>query len=210
MTESLPRLIYPVIQCVIDLQARADRGDHPAFQAQRDQIVAMIHDAGNRAQADALLVREFPLIRRFLAYWIDEVLINSSWKYAKQWEANTLEWDYYQEALHAEKYFEAGEEAIGLEDTDPLETCILGLALGFRGTYRGDLTAFSREAERYLKFYKKRVRDIPPPEKGSESLPLEPLPGPLILLGTSLLVSATSIVTLIFFLLTHLPRYYQL
>jgi type IV/VI secretion system ImpK/VasF family protein len=205
MTEALSRLIYPLIQCVIDLQARADRGDHPPFQAQREEILAMIRDAANHAQADALLVREFPLIRRFLAYWIDEVLINSKWKYAKDWETSTLEWDFYQEALHAEKYFEAAEEAIGLEGTDPLETCILGLALGFRGTYRPDLTAFPREAERYLKYYRKRVRDTPPPEKGNESQPLVPLPGPLILLGTSILVSATSIVTLVCFLLNHSP-----
>jgi type VI secretion system protein ImpK len=205
MTEALSRLIYPVIQCVIDLQECADRGDHLPFQTQREKILLMIRDAADRAQADALLMREFPLVKRFLAYWIDEVLINSKWRYAREWEASTLEWEFYQEALHAERYFEAAEEALGFDGTDPLETCILGLALGFRGTYRFDPAALRREGERYLKHYRKRVRDIPSPAKGSESQPLEPLPGPLILLGTSLLVSATAIVTLVCFLLTHLP-----
>lgn len=210
MNEALSKLIYPVFQHVIDLQDRALEGNHPALPPEREKILVLIRDAEERAQASGSAAGDFPLVKRLLAYWVDEALVNSAWRYAKDWEANTLEWEYYQEKIRAERFFEAANEALDRDGSDPLEVAILAVSLGFRGDYRFDVPALRRESQRYLKRYLKTVSALAPPAKGPPGRPLEPLPGPYILLGVCALVSVTAVVTLLSFILTHSPSQYHL
>jgi type IV/VI secretion system ImpK/VasF family protein len=205
MTDALSRLIYPVIQFVIDVEEDAQRGSHPSLPEVRSKLMAMIDDAEQEATRSSQLAGDFPMVKRLLVYWIDEVLVNSGWKHNQAWEENTLEWEYYQEKLRADRYYEVAREALRRKGIDPLEMCILGIALGFRGEYRPDPAGLQREVRQYYDRYLERVAPLDTPEKDDAAQPLEPLPGPAILLGVSILVAITALVTLTCFVLTHLP-----
>jgi type VI secretion system protein ImpK len=205
MTDALSKLIYPVIQYVIDVQDYAQRGSQPSLPEVRGRLLDMLGHAEDEAKSSSTLANDFPMIKRVLVYWVDEALVNSQWNSSTQWEAHTLEWEYYQEKLRAERFPEVAREALRRKGTDPLEACILGMALGFRGEYRSDPARLQDDVRHWFDRYLEKTTPLAPPGKGGASRPLEPLPGPAILLGVSLLVAVTALVTLACFLLTHLP-----
>src|SRR5262249_19426289 len=101
----------------------------------REQLWVSLEEAEQQAGASSQLAHDFALAKHALVYWIDEVLINSSWEHAMEWRQHILEWDIYQERLRADRFYEKAHEAEALPPTDPLETFYLGVALGFRGRY---------------------------------------------------------------------------
>src|SRR3954463_6335190 len=99
MTDSLAKLIYPVFQYVIDIQEHAPRGRQPSLAEVRRTLLDLFAHAEDEARTSSTLANDFPMIRRVLVYWVDEALVNSEWDQSTQWEAQTLEWEYYQEKL---------------------------------------------------------------------------------------------------------------
>jgi type VI secretion system protein ImpK len=205
MTDAFAALVGPVFQRLIDLQHRLDRGEHPPLEAERDQLLALLGEAEQKASTSSQLAHDFGLARHALVYWIDEVLIGSGWKHAMEWRQQILEWELYHERLRADRFFEKARDAELLADTDPLETFYLCVALGFRGRYVDSppellkwgervytrVVGGSRQADRFL--------PDDPGEAGREAL--RPLPGKSVLLAVSALVSATVLLTLACFIL---------
>jgi type VI secretion system protein ImpK len=140
-------------------------------------------------------------------YWIDEVLINSTWKHALGWRQRILEWDLYQERLRADRFYEKAQEAETLAGTDPLETFYLCVALGFRGRHVDSPAELRKWAERVYNrvLAGGRQSDKFLPEEPIEREPLRPLPGPSMLLAVSILVSITALFTLACFVLAVPP-----
>jgi type VI secretion system protein ImpK len=198
MTEAFANLVGPVIRYVVDLQDRLDEGESPSLETERDQILALLGESERKAGESSQLAHDFELARRALVYWIDEVLINSGWEHAIAWKQHILEWDIYQERLRADRFFEVAHEAETLAGTDPLETFFLCVALGFRGRYIDRPKELERWAERA---YNRIVAGNQQPDRfmhddTGPSAPLQPLSGKSVLLASSLLVSATALVTL--------------
>src|SRR4051794_33225383 len=135
MTDPFANLVSPVFQAVIDLQSRLAQGEDPPIAPEREQILLALDEAERKAAVSSQLSHDFELAKYALVYWIDEVLINSPWRHAMEWRQQILEWDIYQERLRADRFFEKGQEAESLANTDPLETYFLCVALGFRGRY---------------------------------------------------------------------------
>ena len=198
MTEAFANLVGPVIQYVVDLQGRLDEGESPPLETERDQILAILGESERKAGESSQLAHDFELARRALVYWIDEVLINSGWEHAIAWKQHILEWDIYQERLRADRFYEVAHEAETLAGTDPLETFFLCVALGFRGRYVDRPKELERWAERA---YNRIVAGNQQPDRfmhddTGPGAPLKPLSGKWVLLASSLLVSATALVTL--------------
>ena len=68
-----------------------------------------------------------------LVYWIDEILITSTWAHAQEWTNHILEFHFYRESAAAIRFYEKAIEAEKRDSTDPLETFFLCVVLGFRG-----------------------------------------------------------------------------
>jgi type VI secretion system protein ImpK len=207
MTDTFASLVSPVFQYVIDLQGRFEAGESPALEAEREQILALLAEADQKASTSSQLAHDYELARHALVYWIDEVLINSSWKDAHQWRQHILEWDLYQERLRADRFFEKAHEAEALAGTDPLETFYLAVALGFRGRHADSPAELRAWADR---IYNRIVAGSQQPDKflpdeSVERSPLRPLPGPSILLAVSILVAVTALITLACFVLAVPP-----
>ena len=81
-------------------------------------------------------------------YWIDEILITSTWKHAQEWTNHILEFSLYRESAAAIRFFEKANEAEKRDSTDPLEVFFLCVALGFRGELSSDEEELRRWASR--------------------------------------------------------------
>jgi type VI secretion system protein ImpK len=207
MTDPFANLVSPVFQYVIDLQQHLEQGQGPALEPEREQILALLAEADQKAATSSQLAHDYELARHALVYWIDEVLINSPWKHALEWRQRILEWDLFQERLRADRFYEKAQEAEALAGTDPLETYYLCVALGFRGRYVDSPAELRKWADRV---YNRIVSGGQQPDKflpdeANVGEPLRPLPGPSILLAVSILVSITALFTLVCFVFAVPP-----
>jgi type VI secretion system protein ImpK len=207
MTDPFASVVSPVFQYVIDLQERLEEGEDLALEPQREQILDLLAEADQQAGTSSQLAHDYELARHALVYWIDEVLINSSWRHAMEWRQRILEWDLYQERLRADRFYEKAQEAEALAGTDPLEVYYLCVALGFRGRHADNPAELRRWSGRV---YNRIVAGSAQPDKflpdePIERTPLRPLPGPSILLAVSIVVALTTLFTLACFVLAVPP-----
>ena len=207
MNDSFARLVSPVFQRLIDLLQQVAQGESPALGPAREQLWIALEEAEQQAGGSSQLAHDFALAKHALVYWIDEVLINSTWSHAMEWRQQILEWDIYQERLRADRFYEKAHEAEALATTDPLETFYLCVALGFRGRYVDSpvelrkwadrvynrIAASSQQADKFL------------PDDLTDRERLKPLPGQSILLAVSVMVSITALFTLACFVLAVPP-----
>jgi type VI secretion system protein ImpK len=207
MTDSFASIVSPVFQYLIDLQDRLEEGESPGLEREREQMMDLLAEADQKAGTSSQIAHDYELARHALVYWIDEVLINSPWKYALEWRQRILEWDLYQERLRADRFYEKAHEAEALASTDPLEVFYLCVALGFRGRLADNPAELRRWAERV---YNRIVAgsqqaDKFLPDEPTEREPLRPLPGPSLLLAVSILVAITALFTLACFVVAVPP-----
>lgn len=206
MNDAFAQIVGPVFQHVIDLQQQLRHDEHPPLADTRHRLLSLLGEAEQKAAVSREQAHDFALARYALVYWIDEVLINSSWSYSGAWRDQILEWDFYQERLGGEQFYDKAREAESLTSTDPLEVFYLCVALGFQGKYGSNRLELQRWGERV---YGRIASGSKPPERflpdeARETEPIRPLPGKSVLLAVSILVSATALITLACFILaTH-------
>ena len=207
MHDSFANLVLPVFQHLVDFQDRLDEGENPPLDEERERIMAVLDEAERKASASSQLAHDFGLAKYALVYWIDEVLTNSRWGHAGEWRQHILEWDIYRERWRADLFYEKAHEAESLAGTDPLETFLLCVALGFRGRYVDDPADLRRWVERIYNRVAAGAQqgDKFLPDDSDRGEPLKPLPGKSILLAVSGLVSITLLVTLACFVLAIPP-----
>jgi type VI secretion system protein ImpK len=200
MTDAFVEVIAPVIEGVIDFQDGLLRGKHPTVEEQKREFINLLNRSEDKvARASVAVARDFELAKRALVYWIDEILITSTWIHAHEWANHILEFSLYKESAAAVRFYEKAVEAEKRDSTDPLETFFLCVALGFRGELRANDDEIrrwaSRAHERISEGTKHAEQYIPEPAAQRER-GLRPLHGGRLLLVVSLLVAATALVTL--------------
>jgi len=201
MTDAFADVVAPVIQGVIDFQDGLLRGKHPTVEEQKRELIDLLNRSEEKAgRTSPELARDFELAKRALVYWIDEILITSTWSHAQEWTNHILEFFFYRESSAAVRFYEKAIEAEKRDSTDPLETFFLCFVLGFRGDLASDLEEIRRWAsrvhERVTEGTKHPEQYLPEPPMSRQKRELRPLPGGRLLLVVSLLVSATAVVTL--------------
>ncbi len=206
MTEDFARLIGPIVQHLIDFQQRLASGTHPGLREERDELLALFDEAQHRAEHDRDLTERFDLARHALVYWIDEVLINSSWVHAEEWKNYILEWVFYQDRRGAYQFYRVAPLAQRRNDTDAIETFYLCVTLGFRGQFREDPQGLVRWTEEIYGWIENRNQhpDVFLPEddhRGSKQQSLQPLDGPSMLMIVSILVSVSLVISVLTFMI---------
>jgi len=201
MTDAFADVVAPVIQGVIDFQDGLLRGKHPTVEEQKRELIDLLNRSEDKAaRTSPELARDFELAKRALVYWIDEILITSSWSHSQEWTNHILEFSLYRESAAAVRFYEKAVEAEKRDSTDPLETFFLCVVLGFRGDLDSDEEEIRRWAsrvhERVTEGTKQPEQYLPEPTGPREDRELRPLPGGRLLLVVSLLVCATAVVTL--------------
>jgi type VI secretion system protein ImpK len=207
MTDAFASIVSPVFQYLIDFQDRLEEGESPTLERERDRMMELLAEADQQASTSSQIAHDYELARHALVYWIDEILINSRWKYALEWRQCILEWDLFQERLRADRFYEKAHEAEALAGTDPLEVFFLCVALGFRGRHADNPAELRRWSERvYHRIVAgSQQADKFLPDEPIEREPLRPLPGPSLLLAVSILVAITALFTLACFVVAVPP-----
>jgi type VI secretion system protein ImpK len=149
MTDAFTDVVAPVIEGVIGFQEGLLRGKHPTLEEQKRELIDLLNRAEDKAgRTSAESARDFELAKRALVYWIDEVLISSTWTHAHEWTNHILEFSLYKESAAAIRFYEKAAEAEKRDSTNPLETFFVCVALGFRGDLRTDTEEIARWALR--------------------------------------------------------------
>jgi type VI secretion system protein ImpK len=202
MTDAFADVVAPVIQGVIDFQDGLLRGKQPALDDQKRALTDLLSRSEEKAgRTSPDLARDFELAKRALVYWIDEILITSTWAHAQEWTNHILEFYFYRESAAAIRFYEKAIEAEKRDSTDPLETFMLCVVLGFRG----DLASQEDEIRRWALRVHGRIAEgtkhpdqfLQEPPRLPDELRLRTLPGERLLLAVSLLVAVTAVVSLV-------------
>lgn len=126
--------------CFIELIAyttyflKAVARKQPSFdqvQADFQRLIAKSQESFN----DSTFSQEDYDLARFAIFaWIDEAILNSSWKEKHQWQGEQLQRIYYQTADAGEIFFDR-LNTLGLHQRDVREIYYLCLSIGFTGRY---------------------------------------------------------------------------
>lgn len=205
MTDPFARVIGPIVQHVLEFQRALAAGTHPDLHTERNELLSLLDEAEQKAAGHRETAHAFDLARHALIYWIDEVLINSQWTHAPDWRDHILERDFYGERLGGERFYEKARDAEARAGADALEAYFLCVALGFRGQH----SQSPRELQAWADRVYRRIaeaggnpdRFLPDDPRDPDEGPLQPLPGPSILLTVSVLASASLLASLACFIL---------
>jgi type IV/VI secretion system ImpK/VasF family protein len=136
MHETFQSRVVPLTLYVLDVLDRIEVSDGSDPQA--DEVRPKLKNLLGLFNVNGPRQQDFALAKSALVFWIDEVLVNSPWSAATQWQDNPLEREIYGSRNRAWKFFENADAARSLEDTDALEIFTQCVAMGFRGIYRGE------------------------------------------------------------------------
>lgn len=134
MTSDFGKRVYPVIRYVISVLNLVRR--RAPTTPRSDEVASRLKTLLSQFDVEGVRRNEFDLAKRALVYWIDEVLINSSWEDAAWWSDHTMERHFFDSRERAWRFFEKAAVARQLENPDALETFYLCACFGFQGTYR--------------------------------------------------------------------------
>lgn len=200
MTDAFADLATPILQRVIDLQNRLDRGEPKTLDEVMHLTRGWIDEAGRRAVANPTLGRSFDRARFGLVAWIDETLTNSEWGRSVGWgsEEHVLEWFTFGSRGRAYLFYQHSDEAESHGDADALEVYLLCVALGFRGELVYDEEQLNAWVERVYARIGESSSVAPRPflEEDGAGPGLEPLKGPSLLVAVSILFAVTALFTL--------------
>lgn len=202
MTDAFAELVTPIFQRVIELENQLSWKQTASLDDVKRLTRSCIEAAEQRAVVDPTLAENFKFAKYGLVAWIDEILTDSAWGRSVEWgsEDHVLEWDMFHSRLRAEKFYSVAAEAEARRAYDVLETYLLCVALGFRGTLAYNEERFNGWIERVYGLISDAspVASKPFPDEADESASrgLNPLNGPGLLLRVSVLSAVTAVATL--------------
>jgi type VI secretion system protein ImpK len=222
MNDHFADAVNEVIQGVLEFHDVLRASKVPTVDEARPRFIRLIDGFAKKGNERPSRKVDFDLARAALVYWIDEMLtLHWDWQYAEEFRAVCLELHYTdlkglteRSPHHHDRavegpylFFELAELAKAREETDALETFLLCVTLGFRGRYdmrEQVLTDRVRQFHGHIVPRLRRKED----ETAMTGVPLRRLRGQHLLLGVSVLVAVTALVTLIGFIIAVHARPY--
>jgi type VI secretion system protein ImpK len=149
----------------------------PPFDQVKADIQRLISKSQENLNNGAFSQEDYDLARFAIFAWIDEAILNSSWKEKHLWQGEQLQRFYYQTADAGEIFFER-LNTLGPHQRDVREVYYLCLAIGFMGRYchEGDEYLLEQLKTSNLKLLTGSSVGLPSLEKGElfpEAYPVE-------------------------------------
>lgn len=183
---------------LVTFRRQVRKNIHPELGDVRNQLMELFERMDARAGQDPQLEQLYRKARYPLAVTADEILINSNWTYASQWEYEILEYEFFKTRIAGEQFFTMIED-LGDEEEELAEIFYHCLCLGFVGRYKDDAEELRRLKRRLYRMLPSRVtedeRRITPEAYHTEKGTGDPL-RPMVNLGRIVLVCATLLVVL--------------
>jgi type VI secretion system protein ImpK len=132
MTPTFADAVDPIILEVLDVVDEIAKNPSVPPAPLRVRVQQCFRAAGDRIGQR----QGWELAKYALACWADELLIQANtWDGATWWASNKLEFEYFNTAEGAIKFFLNAREAASLTRNDPLEVYFICVVLGFQGFY---------------------------------------------------------------------------
>jgi len=149
----------------------------PPFDQVKADIQRLISKSQESLNNGAFSQEDYDLARFAIFAWIDEAILNSSWKEKHLWQGEQLQRFYYQTADAGEIFFER-LNTLGPHQRDVREVYYLCLSIGFMGRYchEGDEYLLEQLKTSNLKLLTGSSVGLPSLEKGElfpEAYPVE-------------------------------------
>jgi type IV/VI secretion system ImpK/VasF family protein len=127
---------------------RARHGDEMNLVTVRNELDAIFAEQSLNASRRPQLMPLYQEVEYALAVTADEILINSRWTHAREWEEgdNLLEFRKFHTRVAGVEFWERLRKVSDARP-DVLEIYYCCLCLGFRGMVRGDAEGFRRERQ---------------------------------------------------------------
>ena len=131
--------------CFIDLAAymayflKTVAVKQPPYEQVKADVLRLLTQSEGWLKKGLFPKEDYDLARFGICAWVDEAILNSSWKEKGHWQREQLQRLYYHTTDAGEEFFER-LNALGFQQRDIREVYYLCLALGFMGRYchKGD------------------------------------------------------------------------
>lgn len=143
---------------LVTFRRQVRKGLVPDPSSVRNQLLDIFERQQSMVRDDPKLEKLYDKARYALVVTADEILINSNWAYAQQWEDEILEYEFFKTRIAGEKFFELIED-LGDEEEELAEIYYLCLSLGFVGRYKDDSEELRRLKRRLYRMVPGRITD---------------------------------------------------
>jgi type VI secretion system protein ImpK len=205
MSPEFSRAVDPIFLYVLRLLDAISQDELFGVEEARDRIQNLFRQA-DAELSDRRHQEGWQLAKYGLVAWIDDMLIDASWRGRDWWENNSLEFFHFNTRSRATEFFKKASAAAQLTRRDALEVFYVCVVLGFRGFYSlsdatflaeqldvpVDIESWARRAAKSIELGHGR------PQVHTQSLPgsgAPPLEGKLVLVGTSLAAAVLAVFT---------------
>ena len=106
--------------------------ERPDYNTFRNKVVVLMDRMEGMAREGQVSSQDFTSAKFALTAFIDELILNSTWEYRKEWKANSLQMQYFQTHTAGEEFFRKLKE-LDTDQKDVLEVYYFCLCLGFQG-----------------------------------------------------------------------------
>jgi type VI secretion system protein ImpK len=128
-------LVQPVIDLLVGLKCKVRAGEKVDPGVLREEILDRLKSLESSMHSIPQLQNKVETVKHVLVYFADEVILNSGWEHAGQWEENLLELELFNSRLGGEQFF-TKLDSEGMNHPELAELFFICLSLGFRGKYR--------------------------------------------------------------------------
>jgi type VI secretion system protein ImpK len=161
--------VYPVLDYMLELKARLDRGETPSLEEEQANLGRLLAreirpDPATTEADDSSVAIGIEDLRYALVCLIDEFfIVNTSW--AGIWNENKFETRRYATNDRAWKFWRGANQALAVGDVEMAEVYFVCVMLGFRGRMiddRSELTDWVEKAKRLIETRRARLWSDPP------------------------------------------------
>ena len=113
----------------------------PPFEQVKADIQRLLSQSEEFLKQNIIARDEFDMGRFAVCAWVDEAILNSSWKEKDKWQREPLQFIFYNSTDAGEEFFNR-LNVLGFHQRDVREVFYLCLAMGFKGRYHFEKDRF--------------------------------------------------------------------
>jgi type VI protein secretion system component VasF len=214
LRDETAEFVYPIVDYVLDLKSRLDRGDGPSLEEEQSNLGRLLSreirtdQAAETSEAQGALPMED--LRYAMVCWIDEfVIVYTSW--GKSWNESKFETRRYASNDRAWRFWQRASQSLAAGDVEMVEVYFICATLGFRGQMSDDrvgLADWVEKARRLIETRRARLWSEPPSREPRTFVP--PLRGRKSSESASLRLGVACLATLsllVFLIVQRLASY---
>jgi type IV/VI secretion system ImpK/VasF family protein len=159
----LYELVKDLFTYLTAFDLRVEAGADPTREEVKKDLLRIFHQQEIAVRRRSALSKPYSQVRYLLVVFADDIILNSKWQHAGDWESELLERRFFDSDVGGDRFFEICEGP-DLDDPEVALICYRCLALGFKGRYE--------DGSEQLRLLKEELRE--------KCIPTSPAPDALL------------------------------